>query len=120
MSTGRKAQMQGDPTGQGAAGWPKGRTWALTDDPCKETKLQGPARRQGPPEAGSTDAWQVRTPEKTGTCALQVAPARLRAFASQIKTNSEAVGTTAPALPAEARTKAGVGVGLRRPGTGQA
>lgn len=64
MSTGWKAQMQGDPTGQGAARWPKGRTWTLTDDPCKETKLQGPAGRQGPPEAGRTDAWQVRTPEK--------------------------------------------------------
>lgn len=68
MPTGRKAQKQGDPTRQGAARWPKGRTWTLTDDSCKETKLQGPARRQGPPEAGRTDARQVRRLAKRGTC----------------------------------------------------
>lgn len=74
MSIEWKARRQGDPTGQGAVQQSKGRIQTLTDDPGKETKLQGPAKYQGPWGAGGTDAWQIRILEKH--VALQVAPAK--------------------------------------------
>lgn len=74
MSIEWKARRQGDPTGQGAAQQSKGRTQTLTDDPGKETKLQGPAKYQGPWGAGGMDAWQIRILGKH--VALQVAPAK--------------------------------------------
>lgn len=70
---------------------------------------------------GSSRGWENRCvaseDAREAPVALQVAPARLRAFPSQIKTNSEALEMTTHALPAEARTKAGGG---GAPGRGRA
>lgn len=65
---GGRHRSKGTLHGRGLQGGQREEHGTLTDDSCKETKLQGPARRQGPPEAGRTDARQVRRLAKRGTC----------------------------------------------------